>query len=72
MVDDFSIKYSRKEYALHLKAALETKYKLTIDWEGKLYIGIAIKWDHEKGMVQLSMPGYVRAALHAFQHDKPK
>ena len=37
-----------------------------------MYIGIALKWNHEKVTVQLSMPGYVRAALHAFQHKKPK
>ena len=45
-VDDFGVKYSGKEHALHLKAALETKYKVTTDWEGKLYIGIALKWHH--------------------------
>ena len=39
---------------------------------GKLYIGIALKWDYEKGTVQLSMPGYVRTALHDLQHEKPK
>ena len=35
-------------------------------------IGIALNWDHEKGTVQISMPGYVSAGLHAFQNDKPK
>ena len=48
------------------------KYKVTTDWEGKLYIGIALKWDYEKGTVQNSMPGYVRAALHYLQHEKTK
>ena len=48
------------------------KYKVNTDWEGKLYIGIALKWDHEKVTVQLSMPGYVPAALHDFQHKKTK
>ena len=42
------------------------KYSVTIDWEGKLYIGIALKWDYEKGTVQLSMTGSIRASLHAF------
>ena len=62
VVDDFWVKYSGKEHSLHLKSALEDKYKVTTDWEGKLYIGIALKWDYEKGTVQLSIPGYVRAA----------
>ena len=53
VVDDFGVKYSGKDHALHLKASLETKYKVTTDWGGKLYIGIALKWDYEKGTVQL-------------------
>ena len=40
VVDDFGVKYSGKEHALHLKAALEEKYKATTDWEEKLCIGI--------------------------------
>ena len=43
VVDDFGVKYSGKEHTLHLKTALETKYKLTTDWGGKLYIGVALK-----------------------------
>ena len=75
MVDDFDVKYLGKEQTLHLKTALETKYMVTTDWEGKLYIGIALNWDYEKGTVQLSIPGYVCAALHDFQqkkHEKPQ
>ena len=32
-----------KEHAIPLKSALENKYKVTTDWEGKLYIGIELK-----------------------------
>ena len=64
VVNDFRVEYSIKENALHLKLSLEDKYKVITDWEGKLYIGIKLKWDHEKGTVQFSMPGYVCAALH--------
>ena len=71
MVDGFGVKYLGKEHVLHLKEALEIK-KVTTDLEGKLYIGIALKWEYGKGTVQLSMPGYVRATLHAFQHEKLK
>ena len=31
LVDDFGVKYLGKEHALHLKEALEDKYKVTID-----------------------------------------
>ena len=56
-----------KEQNIHLKSALEDKYKVTTDWEGKLYIEIALKWDYKKVTVQISMPGYVRESLHPFQ-----
>ena len=70
VVGDFGVKYSGKDHAFHLKSVLEDKYTVTTYWEGKLYIGIALKWDYEKYSVQLSIPGYVRAALHSFQHQK--
>ena len=72
VVDDFGMKYSRKYHAVHLKSALEDKYKVTSDWEGKFYIGIALKSDYEKGTVKISMPDYVCAELHSFQHGKPQ
>ena len=72
VVDDFGVKYSGKDHALQLKSALETKYRLTKYCEGKLYIRIAPKWDYVKGTIQPSIPGYVRAALHAFRYDTPK
>ena len=66
VVDDFGVKYSGKENALYIKAVLE-KYKV-IDWGVKLYIMIELKWYYEKITFHLSIPGYVNAAQHAFQH----
>ena len=43
VVHDFGVEYLGKEHALHLKSALKDIYKVTTDWEGKLYIGIALK-----------------------------
>ena len=70
LVDNFGVKYLGKEHSLHLKAALEDKYKVNKHWYGKLYIGIALRWDYKKGTVQISMSGYIRASLHSFQHKK--
>ena len=42
VVDDFGVKYSGNENTLYLKSALEDKYKVTIEWEGKFYIGISL------------------------------
>ena len=66
MVDDFGVKYLEKCHGLRLKSALKKKYRVTTDWEEKFYIGIELKWDYEKVMVQLPMTGYVRVALYAF------
>ena len=46
VVDYFGVKCSVKDHALHLKAALEDKYKVTTDWEGKIYIRVALKWKY--------------------------
>ena len=72
VVDYFGVEYSVKEHDLYLKTALKDNYKVTTYWEGKLYNGIALKWDYEKGTVQISMAGYVRSALHSFTHEKNK
>ena len=37
--------------------------------EARLYIGITLKWDYIKQTVDLSMPGYVTAALLRFRHQ---
>ena len=39
VVDDFAIKYKSLENAKHLLNALQAKYTISEDWEGKLYIG---------------------------------
>ena len=72
IVNDFGLNYLGKEHAVHLKSALGDKYKKTTEWEEKLYIGISLNWDYEKGTIQISMKGYVHTALHSFQHKKTK
>ena len=68
----FGVKYSGNEHALQLKAVLEYKYEVTTDCDEKLYIGISLQLYYEKGPVQISMLVYLHAALHLFQHKKPK
>jgi hypothetical protein len=56
------------EHAHHLIAALETDYTVSKDWTGGLYCGITLNWDYANKHVDLSMPGYIKDALHKFQH----
>jgi hypothetical protein len=74
-VDDFGIKYVGRQHADHLIHALEQLYKCSTDWTGSLYCGLTIQWNYQDNYVAISMPNYVAAALHKFQHPattKPK
>jgi hypothetical protein len=71
VVDDFAVKYVGKEHADHLMSVLRKKYTISTDWEAKLYCGLTLKWDYEKGTCDLSMPGYVASALQRFNHPTP-
>ena len=75
VVDDFLIKYIHKPDAQHLLDALTSFYTLSTDWKAELYCDLTLKWDYAKRHVDISMPGYVEATLHKFQHpipDKPE
>ena len=72
VVDDFCVEYVGKEHALHLEAALNRHFEeVATDWEATLFCGISLKWDYENRTVDLSMPGYIDAMLHRFQHTSP-
>jgi hypothetical protein len=71
VVDDFGVKYVGREHAQHLHDTLNQYYTTSVDWDGKLYCGITLDWDYVRRTVDLSMPGYIEAALHKFQHKTP-
>jgi hypothetical protein len=72
VVDDFAIKYIKKEDAQHLIDAIKKDYTITIDWDATKYIGLTVKWDYTNRKVYLHMPGYLNKALQRFKHEKPK
>jgi hypothetical protein len=47
-----------------LKACIEKHCEISCDWTGSAYCGIKLDWDYK-------MPGYIKAALHKFQHLDP-
>ena len=75
-VDDFGVKYVRKEDALHLEKILNDSYPMKADWTGNFYLGLTLDWNyapiHANRSVTLSMPGYVADALVRFQHTRSK
>ena len=70
-VNNFGIKYKNKQDLDHLRKALKYKYNIKEDLTGNLYCGIHLKWDYNKRTVKLTMPNYVKHALHKFQHSPP-
>jgi hypothetical protein len=72
VVDDFGVQYVGKEHAQHLIDTLETDYTVSKYWTGVIYCGITLRWDYENKHVDMSMPGYIKDALHKFQHIMPK
>ncbi len=63
VVDDFGVKYEKKDNAEHLIASIKATYRLTKDWTGNLYCGITLDWDYANRTVDISMPGYIRKKL---------
>jgi hypothetical protein len=71
VVDDFGVKYIGWEHAEHLMACIRKKYNTSSDWSGGAYCGLTLDWDYKKRTVDLSMPEYIKAALHKYQHPAP-
>jgi hypothetical protein len=72
VVDDFGIKYTNRDDAIHLLTALEEMYTVRTDWIGSLYLAMTLNWDYIHSTVDISMPGYVAKALERFQHTPPR
>ena len=71
VVDDFGVKYTGEDNALHLINALKSLYDISVDWTGGLFLGLTLEWDYVNRIVYISMPGYIQEALHRFQHEAP-
>ena len=71
VVDDFGIKYLRREDLDHLISTLEKYYKVKVDMDGKEYVKINLDWDYKNGKVHLSMNPYREKALRQFDNLIP-
>jgi hypothetical protein len=72
VIDDFAVKYQKKEDVNHLLNTLKKDYEVTEDWTGTTYLGLTVVWDYENRKVHLWMPGYIKKASLRFKHNKPK
>ena len=71
VVDNFGFKHVDKYTADHLIQALKKLYTISINWNGSLYCGLTINWDYDKRICDISIPTYIKEALHKFQHPAP-
>jgi hypothetical protein len=71
VVDDFGVRYTKKDDALHLLATLEGRYIAKADWDGNRYCGLTLDWDYSARTCKTSMPGYIDRALQRFAHCDP-
>jgi hypothetical protein len=72
MVNNFGVKYTRKEDVNHLIVSLQTNYILTKDWMGNLYCGISLQFNYISHTADISMPGYIQKKLQEYGHIIPK
>jgi hypothetical protein len=71
VVDNFGVQYIGREHAEHLMAVIKKKYNISSDWNGTSYCGLTLEWDYKNRTVDLSMHGYIKAALHKYQYPAP-
>jgi hypothetical protein len=71
VVDDFGVKCIGREHAEHLMTCIKKNYNISSHWNGTAYCGLTLDWDYKNRTVDLSMPGYIKAALHKYQHPAP-
>ena len=62
-VNDFGIKYFKKEDTQHLLYTLGNHYTYTVDWAGINLCRLTLDWDYDKGYAYISIPGYVKDAI---------
>jgi hypothetical protein len=67
-VDDVGIKYIGFDNAEHLMASIKKNYDISSDWKWSEYCGLKIDWEYTNDTVDLSIPIYIKAALHKYQH----
>jgi hypothetical protein len=70
-VDNIGVKYVGQEHAEHLMECIKNDYNISSDWKGSAYCDLTLEWDYKNRTVDLTIPGYIKAALDKCQHASP-
>jgi hypothetical protein len=68
IVDNFDIKYFKKEDNDHLIDTLKKYYNVKVDPKGKELVKIELDWDYKNRKVHLSMKPYLDKSLRQFDN----
>ena len=63
VVDNFGVRYKKKEDVEHLLKTIKVRYPVKEKWEPTLYLGVTLEFDYEERTCKMSMSGYVKHAL---------
>ena len=69
IVDDFGVKYIKREDAENLSKTLQDRYPMKEDSDPEFYLGVTLDFDYDKRTYKLLMPGYVKQALVKFYNE---
>ena len=72
MVDDFGVRYKKREDAEHLLKTISDRYPVKAEWDPTFYLGVTLEFDYTARTCKMSMPGYVKQALLKFHHEFSK
>ena len=66
VVDDFGVRYKKREDTDHLLKTLQDRYPIKADWDPMFYLGVTLEFDYDERTCKMSMPGYVKQLLIKF------
>ncbi len=67
VVDDFGVSYRNSTDAQHFITTLRKLYEITVQTEGKTYLGMKIQFNNLRTAVTVSIPGYIQKTLLRFR-----
>ena len=64
VVEDLGIKCKDIKSAYHVIKNMQQQYEISIDWRGKNYLGLDIKWNYQSKHETIRIKKCAREALH--------
>ena len=72
VVENFGVRYKKREDAEHLLNTKQGRYPVKAEWDPTFYLGVTLEFDYDKRTCKMSMLGYVEQALIKFYHEFSK